>query len=82
MSVYHLVDKLTGYDIRELEHKDEKFYTPDGEDLWKVLEQKYSETYAGGVPGSFGLGDYYSDYKYPAQKGWTEGDEQMQKTDI
>lgn len=69
MAIYHLVDKLTGYDIRELENKNGKFYTPDGEDLWEVLTEKYSELVADGG-SSFGIGDYYADYKRIAKEGW------------
>lgn len=71
MAVYHLVDQLTGYDIRKLEYKDGKFFTPDGEDLWNVLEDKYDEMLANGEAGPFNLGNYADDYKYIAQTGWT-----------
>lgn len=71
MAVYHLVDTLTGYDIRELENKNGKFYTPDGKDLWKVLVEKYNELSANGGFNSIGLGEYYADYMRIAQEGWS-----------
>ena len=70
MSVYHLVDKLTGYDIRELENRDGAIYTPDGEDLWKVLTEKYNELAADDRSASIGLGEYYADYMRIAKEGW------------
>ncbi len=39
MVVYHFVNRLTGYDIGELENRNGKFYTPDGKDLWEVLKR-------------------------------------------
>lgn len=75
MAVYHLVNRLTRYDIRNLKNENGKFYTPDGTDLWKELEQKYSELVANGETESFGLGEYYKDYTRIAQQGWGCGED-------
>lgn len=70
MAVWHLVNKLTGYDLRELERKDGRFLTPDGEDLWTVLKAKYSEIAANDSTEAFGLGNYYKDYDRLARLGF------------
>ena len=46
MVLYHFVDKLTGLDLRKLENRDGKYYTPDGEELWSALEKKYADLVA------------------------------------
>lgn len=51
MVVYHFVNWLTGYNIRELENRDGKFYIPDGEDLWEVLKDKYDKLAADCMAG-------------------------------
>lgn len=61
MVLYHFVDKLTGLDLRKLENRDGKYYTPDGEELWSVLEKKAD---------AFSLGEYKAIYDRIAQNGW------------
>ena len=39
-AVYHMVKQLTDYDLRTLENKNGRFYTPDGSDLWEVLSNR------------------------------------------
>ncbi len=70
MVVYHFVNRLTGYDIRELEHRDGKFYTPDGEDLWEVLKDKYNKLAADGKADVSVLGRYKAAYRRAAAAGW------------
>ena len=51
-----MVDKLTGLDLRKLENRNGKYYTPDGEELWSVLEKKYEELAAENKTDASGLG--------------------------
>lgn len=69
-AVYHLVKDLTGYDIRELDNKEGKFYTPNGRDLWEILSDKYQEMKSTGNVGSFSLDQYYWQYQRIAREGW------------
>ena len=70
MVVYHFVNRLTGYDIRELENRDGKFYTPDGEDLWEVLKDKYDKLAADGNADVSTLMRYEAAYRRVATAGW------------
>ena len=70
MVVYHFVNRMTGYDIRELENRDGKFYTPDGEDLWEVLKDKYDKLVADGNADASGLSRYEAAYRRVATAGW------------
>lgn len=70
MVVYHFVNRLTGYDIRELENRDGKFYTPDGEDLWEVLKDKYDKLAADGNADVSTLTRYEAAYRRVAAAGW------------
>lgn len=70
MVVYHFVNRLTGYDIRELENRDGKFYTPDGEDLWEVLKDQYDKLVADGNADASGLTRYEAAYRRVATAGW------------
>lgn len=62
MVLYHFVDKLTGLDLRKLENRDGKYYTPDGEELWSALEKKYADLVAENKADAFGLGEYKAAY--------------------
>lgn len=70
MVVYHLVNRMTGLDIRKLENRNGKFYTPDGEDLWEVLKEKYDELAADGSVDASGLNSYAAAYRRVATAGW------------
>ncbi len=70
MVVYHFVNRLTGYDIRELENRDGKFYTPAGEDLWEVLKDKYDKLAADGKADVSTLTRYEAAYRRVATAGW------------
>lgn len=70
MVVYYLVNWMTGLDIRELENRDGKFYTPDGKDLWEVLKEKYEELAANGSVDASGLNSYAAAYRRVATVGW------------
>lgn len=70
MVVYHFVNRLTGYDVRELDNKDGKFYTPDGEDLWEVLKDKYNKLVADGNADDSVLKEYEAAYQRIAKEGW------------
>ncbi len=70
MVVYHLVNRMTGLDIRELENRDGKFYTPDGKDLWEVLKEKYEEMAEDGSVDASGLNSYAGAYRRVATVGW------------
>ena len=70
MVIYHFVNRMTGYDIRELENRDGKFYTPDGEDLWEVLQDKYDKLAAEGNADASGLKRYEDAYQRVATAGW------------
>ncbi len=72
-AVYHMVRQLTGYDLRSLENKNGRFYTPDGNDLWEVLSNRYKEMAESGEAGSFRLEDYYDHYRRIAKEGWSRG---------
>lgn len=71
--VYHMVRQLTDYDLRTLENKNGRFYTPDGSDLWEVLSDRYKEMAEDGEAGSFRLEDYYDHYRRIAKEGWARG---------
>lgn len=70
MVLYHFVDKLTGLDLRKLENRDGKYYTPDGEELWSALEKKYADLVAENKADAFGLGEYKAAYDRIAKNGW------------
>lgn len=74
MEVYHLVDQLTGLDIRELENRDGIIYTPDGQDLWQVMSDKYKEMVRTGKAGPFSLDQYYAQYQRIVKEGWSGPD--------
>ncbi len=65
-----MVDKLTGLDLRKLENRNGKYYTPDGEELWSVLEKKYEELAAENKTDASGLGGYKAAYDRIAENGW------------
>lgn len=48
----------TGYDLRELERKDGKFLTPDGENVWDLLDDKYK------------IDSHFYTYRLLAGYGW------------
>ncbi|MFU0826698.1 MAG: hypothetical protein ACFWTJ_04035 [Lachnoclostridium sp.] len=70
MVVYHFVKRMTGYDIRELENRDGKFFTPDGEDLLEVIDKKYNELLAGSKADASAFGEFKSAYQRIAKMGW------------
>ena len=72
-AVYHMVRQLSGYDLRTLENKNGRFYTPDGIDLWEVLSNRYKEMAESGEAVSFRLEDYYDQYRRIAKEGWSRG---------
>ena len=72
-AVYHMVRQLTDYDLRTLENKNGRFYTPGGSDLWEVLSNRYKEMTENGEAGSFRLEDYYDQYRRIAKEGWSRG---------
>jgi len=72
-AVYHMVKQLTDYDLRTLENKNGRFYTPDGRDLWDVLSDRYKEMVENGEAGAFKLADYYDHYRRIAKAGWDRG---------
>ena len=72
-AVYHMVKQLTDYDLRTLENKNGRFYTPDGSDLWEVLSNKYKEMAESKEAVSFRLEDYYDQYRRIAKEGWNRG---------
>ena len=72
-AVYHMVKQLTDYDLRTLENKNGRFYTPDGSDLWEVLSNRYKEMAENGEAVSFRLEDYYDHYRRIAKAGWDKG---------
>lgn len=72
-AVYHMVRQLTDYDLRTLENKNGRFYTPDGSDLWEVLSDRYKEMVENGEAVSFRLEDYYDHYRRIAKEGWGRG---------
>lgn len=65
-----MVDKLTGLDLRKLENRNGKYYTPDGEELWSLLEKKYEELAAENKTDASGLGGYKAAYDRIAENGW------------
>ena len=68
-----MVKQLTDYDLRTLENKNGRFYTPDGSDLWEVLSNKYKEMAESKEAVSFRLEDYYDQYRRIAKEGWNRG---------
>ena len=70
-STFLFVKDTTGLDIRELENKNGKFYTPDGEDLWDAVTRGYhsNEKY---YDESI-LQGYYKHYQSISKSGWDTG---------
>ena len=73
--MWHFVNDLTGLDIRELENRDGVIYTPDGQNLWDVMMQKYREKRAAGETEALPMGSLYKDYQVFAKEGWDQEDE-------
>lgn len=74
-AVYHMVRQLTDYDLRTLENRNGRFYTPDGKDLWDVLSDRYKAMTENGEADSFKLDDYYDYYRRVAKEGWGRGND-------
>lgn len=73
--MWHLVNDLTGYDIRKLENKDGTIYTPDGQDLWDVMTKAYQKKLETGEMAGVSLQSFYKDYQIFAKEGWDKEDE-------
>lgn len=43
--VFDLVKDYTGYDVRDLVAQDGKLLTPEGEDVWELMTEKYAEVH-------------------------------------
>ncbi|MCI8430931.1 MAG: DUF4885 family protein [Lachnospiraceae bacterium] len=57
-SLFLAVKESTGYDLRELERKDGQFLTPDGENVWDLLDDKYK------------IDSHFYTYRLLAGYGW------------
>jgi len=44
-SLFLAVKESTGYDLRELEWNDGQFLTPDGQNVWDLMDDKYKNDY-------------------------------------
>ncbi len=65
-SLWLAVKASTGYDLRELERKDGKFLTPDGQDVWELVADEYK------------VDEHYHTYRTLAIRGWdVTGDENL-----
>ncbi len=65
-SLWLAVEASTGYDLRELERKDGKFLTPDGQDVWELVNDEYK------------IDEHYHTYRTLAIRGWdVTGDENL-----
>lgn len=73
MVLWHFVNRLTGYDMRELEYRDGKYYTPDGENLWGVLKDEFGKLVEAGREDAAVLGTYRMIYDRIAKEGWGYG---------
>lgn len=72
-SLYYMVQDLSGYDIRTLRRENGCIYTPDGRDLWTVLQEKAAQFKVPDSPeGEIGvnIGQFRSLYNRIAQLGW------------
>lgn len=68
-AIFHVVKELTGYDIREMNYENGKIYTPDGQDLWELLNQKAGEMSADSKT-PISMSQYSGYYNQVAQMGW------------
>ena len=57
-SLFLAVKESTGYDLRELERKDGQFLTPEGENVWDLLDDKYK------------IDSHFYTYRLLAGYGW------------
>ena len=73
--MWHFVNDLTGFDMRKLENKDGIIYTPDGQNLWDVVTERYNELRANGEIDDLPMSSLYNDYKVFAKEGWDNEDE-------
>lgn len=72
-TVHHIVKAFTGYDLRDLETDNGKFLTPDGQDVWELVEEKYAEICekeGADAFGSFSPDAYDGLYRMYAFQGW------------
>ena len=73
--MWHFVNDLTGLDMRKLENKDGIIYTPDGQNLWDVVTERYNELRANGEIDDLPMVSLYGDYKVFAKEGWDNEEE-------
>lgn len=73
--IWHFVNELTGFDMRKLENKDGIIYTPDGQNLWDVVTERYHEMRANREIDDLPMSSLYKDYKVFVKEGWTNEEE-------
>ena len=73
--MWHFVNDMTGLDMRELENRDGVIYTPDGQNLWDRVTERYNEKLAKGEIDAFPLSSLYHDYQVFAKEGWDKEEE-------
>lgn len=74
-AMWHFVKDMTGLDMRELENRDGVIYTPEGQNLWDVVTNRYNELRAEGRIDVLSIGSLYKDYRIFAKEGWKDGEE-------
>lgn len=72
--MWHLVNDLTGYDIRSLDNQNGIIYAPDGRKLWDVMTENYEKRVSNGEMSDILLQSFYEDYQNFAKEGWSQED--------
>ena len=73
--MWHLINDLTGYDVRDLENRDGTIYTPDGQDLWDVMTKSFEKKQARGEMSGVSLQSFYKEYQLYVEQGWDKEDQ-------
>ncbi len=73
--MWHFVNDMTGLDMRKLENRDGVIYTPDGQNLWDVVTERYKEKKANGEIDSLPVSSLYKDYQIFVKEGWDNEEE-------
>ncbi len=73
--MWHFVNDMTGLDMRELENRDGVIYTPQGQNLWDAVTQRYGEKLARGEIDALPISSLYKDYEVFVKEGWNEEEE-------
>lgn len=68
--MWHFVNDMTGLDMRELENRNGILYTPDGQNLWDLVTERYNEKLANGEIDALPMSSLYENYQVFVKEGW------------